>query len=504
MKRQIRWLFLFATLTAPVNAQQRPADEMSVPLLRHIQQYPVATNAVHRPLALQTQLDSLITTDSVSTRMYGYYYGYDNAHRSQWEQHLDFLTGSSDTLFYQYDAAGNITYSENDHFDASHTITAREIHTYAYDAQQHLIRQVDSSFSGGIWDASRYLYSQFNGNGKPQRAIQQDYDASQGQYVNVLRGDITYDSQSRITQIIIYQWDDGSSSWNNYAKLVRTFDSQGRMTQELLKVWATITWYDFDKKDINISTSGGNEIHTIVHQTRNGADWENVEKDIYEFDGGTGKIVRTEHYEWDDSASQWVGTNKDVTTYTASGNALHMQTDRFAWDSTAAAWKTQADSRRIYQYDTSISGDEIAWPGSFDSFDYQERLFGNPWLRYYQPLNDNKLLYSEVYRYDTAGATWIFESRDDLYYGPLLNVTQQTLTGLRILPNPFSRNLRFDWDASAGTKARLQIFDLTGKPVWSGEIRRGQLLRLSELTPGMYVFRLHTGQGTATGKLIKK
>ncbi len=475
-----------------------------VPLFDHIQQYPAHIQGARRPDALQTQLDSLITTDNTSARMYAYHYGYDNAHRSQWEQHLDYMSGQSDTLFYQYDAAGHKVYAEIDHFDASHTLTDREIHTYAYDAQQHLIRQVDSSLSGGIWDASRYLYSQFNGNGKPERAIQQDYDASQGQYVNVLRGDITYDSQSRISQILIYQWDDGSSSWQTYAKLVRSFDSQGRMTQELLKVWATITWYDYDKKDISISSSGGNEIHTVVHQTRNGTSWENIEKDIYEFDGSTGKIVRTEHYDWDDSASQWVGTNKDVTTYTATGNALHMQTDRFAWDSTAAAWKTQADNRRVYQYDTSIPGDDIAWPASFDPFDYQERLLGNPWMRYYQPLNNNKMLYSEAYHYDTAGATWVFDSRDDLYYGPLLSVTNPAVAGLRVLPNPFTRNLRFDWDAEAGQTARLQIFDLTGKPVWSGEIGRGRVLYLASLTPGMYVYRLHTSQGTATGKLIKK
>ncbi len=502
MKRYLFLSFVIVFLATTYSQQMLPNKVWQ--FLHHIDRYPLNQHEALRPVTVQTQLDSLITNENNTTRVLGRYFGYDNHHRSLWENYINFVSGESDSLFYQYNTAGNLTYSEYAAFDASHTLTNKNIHINTYDAQQRIVVETDSSFVGGVWDASRYVYSNFNSSNLPTRIIDQDYDASAGQYVNIMRGDVTYDTQSRITEVLIYVWNDSNSSWDTYAKLVRNFDSQGRMVQEVIKIWASITWYDYDEKNINITTNGGNEVHTIVHRVRNGTNWENVEKDIYEFDGTTGKIVRTEHYEWDDSTSQWVGTTKNVSVYSTSGSRLSVQTNYFVWDSTANNWPAQATSRWISEYDTSVPGTQIAWPNSFNNFDYHERLFGRPWLRYHQPFTDYKLLYAENYYYDSGTSSWVLIRRDDFYYGPLMNVSDSEILGFRVAPNPFTHSTVFSWNPSESNLAQLQIFDLTGKPVWSGEIGNGQKIYLTDLPSGIYVFRLYNKNGSVSGKLLKK
>jgi hypothetical protein len=79
-------------------------------------------------------------------------------------------------------------------------------------------------------------------------------------------------------------------------------------------------------------------------------------------------------------------------------------------------------------------------------------------------------------------------------------------TSTTVQPNPFSRQIQVTLPVEIGTKAEMQVFDFQGKQhVGVRVVRSGEIVDLSQLSPGIYFLRLESSDHTKliTRKIVK-
>ncbi len=86
--------------------------------------------------------------------------------------------------------------------------------------------------------------------------------------------------------------------------------------------------------------------------------------------------------------------------------------------------------------------------------------------------------------------------------------TTNTLEGVTVYPMPFSNQANFRYELAKDSKVQLSIYNLQGqkvKTVVQGEQSAGvhkERLDMSSANNGVYIYRLRTAEGLATGKII--
>jgi len=99
----------------------------------------------------------------------------------------------------------------------------------------------------------------------------------------------------------------------------------------------------------------------------------------------------------------------------------------------------------------------------------------------------------------------LFTHSHDMF-NPILSAQTRNVpvrSQLKLFPNPASNNIILE-GLSAGTTPQYQIFSLTGQMVGSGEVSNGGSIGVSQLTPGLYIIRVQSGNEVISKKFVRE
>ncbi|GEM_PF-3353353 len=458
-------------------------------------------NQALRRSSYVTRLDSISTYDASSALQKSRRYWYDVMDPS-----LHIATGIYDHVSHYRSDSINLTYvntnmfaqSWSRSFDPSSTITRQSYHKHSYDTQNNVSIVVDSTYNASTWSSNRTLYNNYNFANYPTEIINQDYDATLPGYVNHSKVTITYNiTGEKVEEAIIYFWN--GSNWDRDLKLLLTYDSNGNVTQELYQVWTGFNWADYLRTTITINTSSTNEIHEFLEEEYDftSFSWKNNYREIYEFDA-SGRIIRYEEYEWDDSTSGWEGVEKRTVSYNTSGNTLTVETTVYYWDNNITSWSVDPSNKYVDHYDTGTAFAEVAWPDEFKHLHIDERTWLNVYGKYY-PLPEYKFI--DAYAYEYISGSWNLLSYEVYYYAPSMSVAQIPADKIKIYPNPAQTQIFIEL-SGIPQKTTFELYDLTGRKMLQTQFENQTHIDVQHLPAGIYTYKLFNETGQANGKLL--
>jgi hypothetical protein len=85
-----------------------------------------------------------------------------------------------------------------------------------------------------------------------------------------------------------------------------------------------------------------------------------------------------------------------------------------------------------------------------------------------------------------------------------LNTGQSDIQNIRVYPNPAKDRLHIDIADNGQQKTLFELYDIFGRLLFKQTLSKSQILDISHLKTGMYLYRLQNGSDKRSGKLIKK
>ncbi len=214
-------------------------------------------------------------------------------------------------------------------------------------------------------------------------------------------------------------------------------------------------------------------------------------------------------------------------TYSASALTAKAQCFRLNLADTAAGWTTVASmpgangESRGFGFDSDYPGEFagkviIAGRGTWSSESahcYIYDVARDSWAQFPQ-LNQRRRNHAGVYIPAEAGGTgvpgiWVFGGRQNSdtnclrvseYYLSPVGVAEQKVRSAQLAVAPSLNRGTFRVRLSGSNEARVEVFDVLGKTVWSGLVS-GEV-RLAGLAAGTYVLRAQTKEGVLKQKVV--
>jgi hypothetical protein len=256
---------------------------------------------------------------------------------------------------------------------------------------------------------------------------------------------ITYNNANAITNVSIYNWDNGTTAWETNTILTKSYNYTATGID-------FIEWFYTATSNTTIDTFiYDNSNRLVERQTGN-------QKYLYAY-VGNGKRIETLIQVFSNSA--WVNNRRTTHTYANTGELIS-ETEEY-WDATNNAWVT--NFRYTYTYNSNGTLDVIL----------KEHLDGSTWNNF------------ERYQH---------------FYGTTTSTAKINSPGtFTVYPNPsngvFTVDANFDEPAT-----QITVYDVAGKPVLSQPATGNQTeINLSRVAKGIYILHLQTNSGVQTGKI---
>jgi hypothetical protein len=102
-------------------------------------------------------------------------------------------------------------------------------------------------------------------------------------------------------------------------------------------------------------------------------------------------------------------------------------------------------------------------------------------------------------------ADWVLSDKTKLYYSPLgpTGIYENiTTNGLKVFPNPATDFVTFELE-NISQSATLELYNIQGKKVLAHSVENSPI-SVSNLSPGLYLYKVIDGESVKTGKLIIK
>ena len=423
-------------------------------------------------------------------------------HRFQTE-----ATGSIGKQTYTYDSKGRVILMLQEHWNDS-TWANHEKRTYEYDSNGNTTME-----SHGYWywyNASwlnlKYHY-EYDGNG----LLISQYSGCIKQILNPLYGNpnqprrisiavdscrkdsYTYDSNENMTLKFSERWRD--STWINSLKTTYTYNNDGNVTIELRKHWEDSTYTNKEpawingKKTTYAYDNNGNMIFNLLKKWENST-WRNSTKTTYTYDNNENITIELVERVQD---STWINSSKTTYSYNSYGNrtleSYARWQDTYWMDAFRDAY-TYNDGNMTLMLHELWDGTTWVTPSSSGHsgfFSFQDAI-GN-----YYSFRGKKV---EVFYKEITDI-------NDKNNNNLLNYTLK-----QNYPNPFNPSTTINYSIVNNGLVQLKIYDILGREVavlLNEEQPRGNykiVFNATNLTSGIYFYRLQSGNFTETKKLI--
>lgn len=166
-------------------------------------------------------------------------------------------------------------------------------------------------------------------------------------------------------------------------------------------------------------------------------------------------------------------------TWNQAGNQVWVKLDQTTSDPSVTLFKTPLELHL-----TSTLGDTIVRVYN----NQQSQIFSFTWN---QPMSNLFIDPND----------WILNGDGAIFQDVCLNIAGQALPDLRIYPNPTSKSW---YVTNLGGHSMLQLTDISGRVLWSGEAENNTTIPADNLSGGIYLLKINNGKLTTTAKLIKQ
>jgi hypothetical protein len=283
-----------------------------------------------------------------------------------------------------------------------------------------------------------------------------------------------YDFSSNLLYYVYSIWDDDNNIWENQTKEEYEYDANNRNTIKELYRWNEDSW---SGKDKIVYTYDADTIITINY-TWDDEDnnWmaESKEESCGEYNQGH---YLKHYYEVNELTRTWDGTYGYESYWDEYG--INTSNLEHCWDEVVDNWYVCISE--LCSVDYSVAGDYIIWaedsPYKIDESQYWECLNDETDLTLYQ---------NEIYYYTTLSTN----------SNSIISDSE-----LVVFPNPASDYLEID---NAKEYSSIKIFNTNGNVVLNDIITANQIIDISILKEGIYVYCLTGYSGVQNGKLIIK
>lgn len=394
---------------------------------------------------------------------------------------------------------------------------------FSYDDDDNLILTKESSRdqSTGEWELDYQGEAVYDDEGE-EISLASYITSSSGKLVGFNRTDYVHDENDLSTGILNYEWDSGIEDWRLDNKRTLTYNDAGQTVSYFSMKWDRTNeeWKTPHYKTEYTQYDEGRE--EVSYNWRNGA-WVPSRKDHAYRDGQDGVTL---YSRWSTSENEWKLHTRFDQTYdeqrreidfvrseTKSGqelvNVIRHTTAYsnnsvtevfFNWNASTEEWEPYHKDIEVYTTEGLLADRQELNLNSSGEWIGRARVT-------YTPEQNGHLVRRTMYGWSDAAQDWTPYWEDRMYFGevsisPVLNVeTVSQSLDCQIYPNPFVDQIRV---SALQGKGLLTLYTEQGQQVWQSTVQSEQVLPITELPTGKYVYHLIAGQEHKRGLLIKK
>ena len=404
---------------------------------------------------------------------------------------------------YTYTGTGAIAEMTYYYFDFNqNALVPSQKTTYTYNTSGQLIAMVMQQYdipSSQFVNQQKevYTYAQTT-DAKPNFVQIYQWDTVNTSWGDYQRANIIYNSNFQFTDIVMETKDNLNNTWVNSQHFTRSYDANFRLIEYIIQQWQGNAWINYSKKAVSYTPMGSYDeiiVENFSWDTPNSS-WSINGKQVKQVDTN-GNMMQAEYFYWDSASSQLVGSTKIVYTY----NANDIEATFFSWDSQTQDWKTDNLQKDLYTYDMSITKNDLILPYTYSgNTSLSNSLFASG-IPGFDNLN-HKLLTKESFYRATVSDPWVPTFKQTyLYTDTAAGIDDNRQITAKVFPNPFSDNIRFE---VASDTYSINVYDLNGRLLYAAELNSHASVNLSFLNKGVYIYKIQTGKGVASGQIVKK
>jgi len=112
----------------------------------------------------------------------------------------------------------------------------------------------------------------------------------------------------------------------------------------------------------------------------------------------------------------------------------------------------------------------------------------------------HQLLFKKDFSRATATDPWEEGYKTEYKYTTTVGIDEMAQIDAKVYPVPFDNYLKVQTE---NDNYQIKIMDLNGRVLYAGEHQNNERVNLNNLTKGVYIYKIITGEGQATGQIIK-
>lgn len=330
---------------------------------------------------------------------------------------------------------------------------------YVYDDNDNLIENIQQKWDTFQWlNEHKYSYS-YDENSNLIEEVLQNWDGTN--WLNSEKKSFAYDASDNLIEELRQNWD--GANWVNYTKIDYTYD-ETKLIEKLWQFFDSPNWEVVWKDTYSYDS---NNLIELLWQFWDSSNWVNLVKENYTYDGNS-NLIEELHQDW--AGPNWVNNAK--FDYSYDENNTQIQSLRFDWY-VGSYWRNNTKYTLTYDGNNNL----------IESL--SQRWASSNWV------NDRKFTYSTI-------LTEIDHWNNVPEYFSLSNN----------YPNPFNPATKITFTIPKRANLTLKVFDVLGSEVEElvkGDIEAGSYeinFDASELTSGIYFYRIQTEDFTQTKKML--
>jgi hypothetical protein len=332
-----------------------------------------------------------------------------------------------------------------------------------------------------------YVHLQWNNTGYTENTYSEElletsivYNYQNGDLINYEKFEYAYDEYGRIITYSDYQWKPILSLWFNNYQENYFYENNGysvdylsfEMNNDGISIPSQKVTYFFDLNDLLISSTG-------FSWNPSSSEWDNQSRLHFDYDDSLRMTYMLREY-WDLSCLCWIDEAIDEYTYDVNGNIIYYG---------QKAWNPERNSWDLY----------------YEEKDYNDDVLFNDMVLPLYAVNleefGNMLLTAKYYATDAPCVRYnrYYYTKFEVNLTPIENKNTEAY----LFPNPASSTVSVRLPEGL-LSADFYLFDIQGRCIIEKSIQTESQISISELSNGLYFYKVIVGVDTFSGKLIKE
>ncbi len=347
---------------------------------------------------------------------------------------------------------------------------------------------VNQNWVGNQWNDVSRMINTYDGNNYLTESRQQQW-VNPGLWQNHVLVQYTNNGTGNVVEYISQNWDLQSSTWQRYFKGNHLYDNN-RLSETINSSWLNNAWVNQFKTTYFYNASG--LLISEISQTwdNTASLWENTSRQMNTY-LPNGLLESTTSQFWNDDNNQW--TNTYLETYSYVNDKVSTIVYQI-WMQTL--WIDQM--RDTYTY--NANGDE--YTVKEENWELETSQWENNSLTT-NTYDANRNLVEELLQ-TWEDEAWINESRMVLTYSGSTGVDDGESTSVGLYPNPVKDHLVVQFP-KASNVASYQVIALSGKTILKDRLQGVTTrINLTTLPDGVYLLKIEDNNHSTVKKFIKR